>query len=543
MRRLLAVAVILILCQPIANATDIEQDTTDDTSGTLSGTYVVKSGNTWTVSGDYEVAEGTQIHVESGANLVISGNMSATSTSQLNLAETAGVIVPVNNIGDTGIVRISFADEILYSITIEILGEVTENWTGSTFDWSGDLTMQELKINITTHPFQISSIAEITVSPQGSTPVLFAAEELSGDGTSLVIADRTNAWSIEVNGTMTVSGTIFGAGITCNGTCTLDQANMMSTGPIEVFGSISVTDSILKGGISDEDIIVWNDASVEWINSSGTGGVTDNWVNILTTRTLGVQNGYVVFYGYDMGYDGVDTSALYDNSTFEQENQGDNVIEIGQNERSRMVRWQDGNGTVHEESASGVVKLQTPWGIYEHQIAELPKTNHFEVDLGLPLLSFDSLIETDDESSVNTRLGVMATVTNSGAGTANFMTDCTSDGVDANIGLTIGNTIGPGETIEIPLNWDSPVEGELTLDCEIFVPYQFEGYTVVSPASASSGVVVWTAADDDSSVNLAIPIAIGIVLAIIGFVAVSRMRSSENAAREINHFYEDEEVN
>mgnify|MGYP003305729176 FL=1 len=102
----------------------------------------------------------------------------------------------------------------------------------------------------------------------------------------------------------------------------------------------------LNGGISDEDIIVWNDASVEWTNSTGTGGVTDNWVNILTTRTLGVQNGYVVFYGYDMGYDGVDTSALYDNSTFEQENQGDNVIEIGQNERSRMVRWQDGNGTV-----------------------------------------------------------------------------------------------------------------------------------------------------------------------------------------------------
>ena len=136
----------------------------------------------------------------------------------------------------------------------------------------------------------------------------------------------------------------------------------------------------------------------------------------------------------------------------------------------------------------------------------------------------------------------MATVTNSGAGTANFMTDCTSNGVDANIGLTIGNTIGPGETIEIPLNWDSPIEGELTLDCEIFVPYQFEGYTVVSPASASSGVVVWTA-DDDSSVNLAIPIAIGIVLAIVGFVAVARVRSSDNATREINHFYEDEEVN
>ena len=38
--------------------------------------------------------------------------------------------------------------------------------------------------------------------------------------------------------------------------------------------------------------------------------MTDNWVNILTTRTVGVQNGYVVFYDSDMGYDSVSTSPL-----------------------------------------------------------------------------------------------------------------------------------------------------------------------------------------------------------------------------------------
>ena len=29
------------------------------------------------------------------------------------------------------------------------------------------------------------------------------------------------------------------------------------------------------------------------------------------------------------------------------------------------------------------------------------------------------------------------------------------------------------------MNWDSANEGELTLECSIFVPYHFEGYQVV----------------------------------------------------------------
>ena len=177
-------------------------------------------------------------------------------------------------------------------------------------------------MNITTHPFQITSISSITLSAQGTTPVLLEAEQMSGNGTSLVIPDRNNAWSIDVQGSLIVTGSIFGAGITCSGTCTLNGAQMTSTGPIEEMGSISVTDSTLSGGISDEDIIVWDDASVTWTNSTGTGGVTDNWVNILTTRTIGIENGYVVFYGYDMGYDSISTSPLGDNNTFEPANMG-----------------------------------------------------------------------------------------------------------------------------------------------------------------------------------------------------------------------------
>ena len=409
MRRALFLTLVILIGLPIANATQISADTEDSTNGTLSGNYVVESGATWTVSGNYEIEEGTTVTVEDGATMVISGSMNAVAEPMLNLAGTANVLVDVDYLGEQGILRIEFAEEILYGIDIEINNETTEDWTGTQFDWNGSLDVETITVNITTNPFQISSIESITLSPQMNSPVMLNADQLSGNGTSLVIPDRLNAWSIDVQGSLIVSGSVFGAGITCHGVCSLDGANMSSTGPIEVFGEITVVDSTLNGGISDEDIIIWDDAEITWSNSTGTGDMTDNWVNILTSRTVGVQNGYVVFYGYDMGYDSVSTSPLGDNSTFNSENMGDNVIEIAIDERDRMVRWQDGAGVLHEESASGLVVLSTPWGDYEQQINDLPKVNHFDVVLDLPMLTFDSLVESDDESSVNSRFCLLYT--------------------------------------------------------------------------------------------------------------------------------------
>ena len=70
-----------------------------------------------------------------------------------------------------------------------------------------------------------------------NSPVLLTADQLSETG-HLSYSDRSNAWSIDVQGTLIVSGSVFGAGITCHGICSLDGANMSSTGPIEVFGEM-----------------------------------------------------------------------------------------------------------------------------------------------------------------------------------------------------------------------------------------------------------------------------------------------------------------
>ena len=198
MRRAILLTLIILLSQPLVSATDISEDVEADSNGTLSGEYSVKDGATWTISGDYEIAEDTTIVVEEGSTMIVTGSMTAESSPQLNLAGIANVLVPVGNLGESGTLRIIFAEEVLYGITIEINNDSTENWTGSQFDWIGGMDVDNLTVNITTHPFQISAISNITLSPQGATPVLRDAEQLSGEGTSLVIPDRANAWSIDV---------------------------------------------------------------------------------------------------------------------------------------------------------------------------------------------------------------------------------------------------------------------------------------------------------------------------------------------------------
>ena len=131
----------------------------------------------------------------------------------------------------------------------------------------------------------------------------------------------------------------------------------------------------------------------------------------------------------------------------------------------------------------------------------------------------------------------MATVTNNGDASANFLIDCISNGTDANVGVNVPYSAGPGETIEIPMNWDSAVEGELILECTIFVPYHFDGFEVVSSGTATTNPVTWSI-EDDNSTNLLLPIAIGLVLAVGVFAFMLRKNMQNEAMKEYSQSIE-----
>ena len=513
--------------------TTYDTNTVLSDSGDLSGEFEVIDNSTLEVSGNYTILDETSFTIEEGSKMIVSGQMLANSPPQLNIDVHANVTVPIGDLGPEGVLRIIFADPVYYNITIEINGS-SQLWKGETFNYTGNMDVDNITINIShCGCFGIIAISEIQLAPLDSTPETREPAELTGNGTSLVIPTKTKSWKIDVYGELEVTGEIYGAEINCYGSCAITGADLSSTGPINAYGSISVSDSTLNGGITDEDIIVWDDATITWDNSVGSGGTTDHWVRILSTRTVGVQNNLIVFYGYEMGYSAVDTSPIADDNS-------DSIIDLGINERARIVEWQDSNGDLHSEDANGKIVFATPWGTYEKEIAELPRTNHFDVTLDLPLLSFDSLVESADENNVDSRLGVMATVTNNGAAPATFLIDCTSNGTDANVGVNVPYTANAGETIEIPMNWDSAVEGELTLECTIFEPYHFDGTNVVSSGTATTNPVTWSNVED-SSTSLLLPITIGVVLAIGAFVFMFRKNMAAESLKEhLTEIVEDE---
>ena len=521
MRKAIFVTLLIVLTTYPVSADEYDYDINFEGQGIFGGNHTFTDNSTAKVNGNYTVQDNTKFTIEEGSTLQVWGDLRAIEPPQLNIDTVANVTVPIGFLAPQGTMRIVFAETILFNITVEVDNNTSIVRNVSQFDRQIGMDSENITVNISHFGFQQIAIAEIILSPEGDTPVTRAPDELSGNGTSFVIPTKNKVWTIDVYGELYVEGEIYGAEINCYGTCIFENAELFSTGPINVYGTASFNQSFLSGGVSDEDVIVWDDAEITWEETNGTGGTTDNWIRVLSTRTIGVQNSHVTFYGYGMGYDGIDTSPITDNSTGNFQNYGDGIIEIALDERERLIEWQDGNGDYHSEQASGKVVLATPWGTYEKDIAELPKTNHFDIEIDLPMLKFDSLVESSDTNNINSRLGVMATISNEGSQPATFLVDCYSNGTEANVGVNVPYTAEAGETIEIPMNWDSANEGVFTLDCEIFVPYHFDGIDVGGGQTVSTEEVTWNPEDEDGGVNLIIPIAIGVVIAAIIFTLIT----------------------
>jgi len=522
---------------PLATANDITEDTDWSDSGSISGEHVVESGNTLTISGEYTVEDNTNITIEEGATMIVTGSAMANAPLYLKMSSTgqgpynSNFSVPINEASTTGTMKIYFAQEINFDIPISVNGENATTFNGTEFVYTGSFDVENIDVKIYHYGYETIALEEILLSPDEGTPSILDPLTLNSTNTTTWINYEDHYWHLNVMGDLEITGgEMLGAIISCEGTCALDSAELTYSGPIDVTGSISVTDSTLNGSRTDEDIIVWDAATVTWDNSEGTGGDTDEWVRILTSRTVAVPNGAVYAKPTNIGYDDQAVGILTDCSFVIQALCGDNIIDLATNEQGRMVEWQDSDSIIHVDDASATFHLDTVWGNYVTTIDPLPNENHFVInldDLKLPIIEIVSIEASDDEATTNSRLGMIVTVENSGLSDATIFLECTSGGEDANIGSTVSNTIPASDSVEIALNWDTATTGTKTLDCGIFVPPEFEGISVGTNETVSSGEVVWSDAED-VGVNLIWPIVIGLGIGgVIYFVATTKKEMVE----------------
>lgn len=531
---LLIVALIspTIHAEPPSNGDNVSVSESEmwSSGGVLDGTVTIESGVSVEVTATYNVVTGSSILVEEGATLQISNGASLESNDvSAGRFLTLGSQLHLNfgDIADTGLLQIHL-DAIVPSTSqfnatfLDTTIDVAElNSQIIEFD-DVPLDGRTLDVNFSIFTFSDVKVTEARVIYNGGQQLRLLAEDIE--------ATNSNLWwynagfDLVVYGELSVVGShIRGANITCFGTCHIDGSTLIGSAPLDVpsTGSLSVSDSTIFGSRSDEDIILHDDAEITYLNSQGTGGFTDAWVRLLTSRTIytNIPNGSVDIYG--LGYGATNWNDLTND-------QGVLIlVEEDGNEHRRMIEWMDGNGAIHQEEASITLSISSNWGTFSTTI-DAPSTSVGYLNLSLPYITVDSVEASEVTGTVNQSIGLMMTVSNAGDvdATANFR--CYVDGMDADTApSTITVSIPKGESVKVPISWWSNTDGAQELNCKPFLPSVLEAISglVVDENGASSQEVSWTYAEESQETPLLIYLFV-LAAFILGGFFLTRKKSS-----------------
>ena len=521
---------ILLVSPALAAGGTIEDDTTWSGQISLTENTTVSGNSTLTVTGDITTTSDHTITVESGSTLDLDGaTLQGIVTYKLKINNSASTIVPADNLGGDGNIKIKFSEEVAdwASLNITIDGSTEAGVTGTEITMPADFSGDNVTIDFT-HPWQDIHIAEIILS-SGSMQSVVAAEELSGEGVQLISESDSALWHLIVKGTLHVTNSnIIGGEIICEGTCMISDSILTSSGPIEITDSaaLTISDSTMTGSRTDEDIIAHDSATITWTNSTGTGGIVDNWIRLLSTREFLVSVPEAIVSTTGIGYfsnnatgDRLDCSATAPEEC-------DGRISIANTKLHRIVEWQDGNGVYQKESASANIAVETIWGEFSTNVAVIPHTNELLIDIPLPKVSITSVEPAEDKGEANFSLGVQIHLANTGVVDASVRIECFVDGEYADIAPSTPTiSVAAGDVAMVPVNWRNSVGEDVLLECNLIIPPQFQSSDLVgSNATTSSTPVTWEAVDDQGS-NLFYPILIAIIIAIGGGVVVMRNRS------------------
>ena len=522
---------ILVASPALAAGGAIEENTPWSGQISLTENTTISGNSTLTVTGDITTTSDHTITVESGSTLDLDGaTLQGLATYKLKVNKSATLVVPVSSMSSSGNVKIKFSEEVASwtSLNITIDGNTEVNVTGMEITLPADLSGDNITIEFD-HLWQVIHISEIQLS-DGPSQSIASLEDLSGEGINLISDSDSALWHLIVKGTLIITNSeLIGGEIICEGVCTISGSTLISSGPIEISdsASLTLTDSALTGSRTDEDIIAHDSAIITWTNSTGTGGEVDNWIRLLSSREFLVSVPEAIVTTTGIGYfaknatgDRLDCSAI----AFED---CDGRISIANSELERIVEWQNGNGVYGTEQASANISVQTIWGEFSTDVALIPHVNELLIVIPLPQVAITSIEPAADKGDANFSLGVQIHLENTGAADASVRLECFVDGEYADIAPSTPTiNVAAGGVAMVPVNWRNSVGDDVILDCKLIIPVQFwSGDFVGTNVSTSSTPVTWEAVDDEGS-NLFYPILIGVIIAIGGGVVITRNRSS-----------------
>ena len=511
-----------------------------DTNSEFNGDVTVTEGATLTISGDISIATGASIVVDEGANLVLTGGLSALEMSSgvfMEVYDTTMLQPNFTGLVDSGTLRINVAKDYFSTMDVNVtVGDSTIAWTGEDYlDYSVDFNDQA--INVSFQGFWQFPVWIDSIQAFDSNGVIYTldADEWQHNNGVLKTEEGEASYSITINGNFdSNSGSIEGADLSCIGVCTIDNSTLTWSSPINVedTGTLSIVTSIINGSRTYEDIIVHDTGTINYDTSTmtGTGGPTDSWIRLLSQRVIStnLKDAPASVHFEGLGYLGSSGDLTLDengNVELSQHNNPDLSKYL------RMTEWLDSSGELNLEDAMVLITLSggnNAWsGDYSTTLDPAPVTPSFTANIPLPYVVIDSVVPEDNKGTANKGIGVMVTASNTGDVEVSTNIQCFEGDELADV-TTLYVTLAPGESKDIPTTWYANSSGAKSLNCKPLILPKFNTLSedLGQSAGTESELVSFKDAEDSEDMPIILYGAIVIVI-VIGTIIFSRISAKK----------------
>ncbi len=514
-----------------------------NTNSELNGDVTVSEGATLTISGDITIATGSSIIIESGANLVLSGGLSALELSSgvfMEVYDTTVLQPNFTGLVDSGTLRINMAKDYFSTMDVNVtVGDNTVAWTGEEYiDYT--VNFNDLAINVSFQGFWQFPVWIDSIQAFDSNGVIYTldADEWLHNNGVLKIEEGEASYNIIINGNFdSNSGSIEGANLSCSGVCSIDNSTLSWSSPINVHdtGTLSIMTSTINGSRTYEDIIVHDTASINYDTPTmtGTGGPTDKWIRLLSQRVIStnLKDAPASVHFEGLGYLGSSGDLTLDENGSVELSQHNNP-EL--NKYLRMTEWLDSSGTMNQENGMVIITLSggySAWsGDYSTTLEPAPATPSFTANIPLPYVEIDSVVPEDNKGTANKGLGVMVTASNTGDVEVSTNIQC-FEGDDLADVTTLYVTLAPGESKEIPTTWYANSSGAKSLNCKPLILQKFNTLSedLGQTTGTESELVSFKDAEDSEDLPIILygAIVIVIVIATVIFSRISAKKLTE----------------
>lgn len=462
------------LAQPPTDGTTttVSEDLTWSDDASMNGHVVVEDGATLTVEGQITMEAGSSITVNEGGELNLQGGSltgeSLDAGRMVNSVPTTAVTVNFGDLAETGVVQLQFDHTIASGVNFNVsLGDETRNLSGEdSVQFNAPLNGTSLTFTFTSYYFTPTYLTWAQAIHSGGSTVRHQAMDLASENAPLYWFGA--AFDITVNGQLNAEASnITGANISCQHHCRFNGANLVGSAPVHVANatSLEMVGSTVAGSRTDEDIVLHDEATIIYTNNVGTGGTTDAWVRLLSERVIQTN-----IPGGSLDITGIGWSASQWNDL--TDDQGRIVLVAGEatNEHKRIVEWMDGQGNLGSEAANITLSITSNWGVFSTTVPA-PRTAFGTINLDLPFVSITALEPEDITATVNSSLGFMMTVENTGDAAVTANVRCYVNGNDADTApSTITVSVNAGGSTDVPVTWYAYEAGDLELTCRPFLP-------------------------------------------------------------------------